>query len=472
MNQTSRPPALLAISMGLAGAALGAQAPIGIIISEQSRTAFTIQGAGARATGLGGAFIAVADDATAASFNPAGLAQLLKPEISFVGRGSRQDIAFKDVETIRGARTLVVSDSLITNSHFDPLFISATMPLRVGEKTLALQFSAQRLIPLDKDDARDLTESPASGGGSSLLRQAIRQDGQIDLYTFSMAYELSERVLVGIAANQWRGRWGLDSRSSKTSGGTTSFVNFAQSNDLDGTNFNLGLLWRWPTWSLGLVRRTGFRAEYSFDTTLIQTSSNGGPVMTRTPRDQRIGLHWPSSTGIGLAIRPSERWLVTADLTHTAWSDARYMASQRRLDGQNFFDLDKGTRTPNATDFHFGVERIFLTESGTVMPLRMGYSREPQPVVDRITGEQRVIQAISLGTGLKRGSYTLDVAYRYGWGTRQASQFLDVDQILSNIRPTSVGTERIRDQRLDLTFIVQFEREPVQAFLHHLFVGD
>jgi len=40
-------------------------------------------GLGARAVGMGGAFIAVADDATAASWNPAGLTQLKKQEISF-----------------------------------------------------------------------------------------------------------------------------------------------------------------------------------------------------------------------------------------------------------------------------------------------------------------------------------------------------------------------------------------------------
>ncbi len=41
-------------------------------------------GSGARAIGMGGAFIAVADDATAASWNPGGIVQLDKPEISFV----------------------------------------------------------------------------------------------------------------------------------------------------------------------------------------------------------------------------------------------------------------------------------------------------------------------------------------------------------------------------------------------------
>ncbi len=41
---------------------------------------------GARSMGLGGAFVALADDATAAFANPAGLVQLLKPEVSMEGR--------------------------------------------------------------------------------------------------------------------------------------------------------------------------------------------------------------------------------------------------------------------------------------------------------------------------------------------------------------------------------------------------
>jgi long-subunit fatty acid transport protein len=40
-------------------------------------------GSGARALGMGNAFIAVADDATAASWNPGGLSQLESPEVSF-----------------------------------------------------------------------------------------------------------------------------------------------------------------------------------------------------------------------------------------------------------------------------------------------------------------------------------------------------------------------------------------------------
>jgi hypothetical protein len=41
-------------------------------------------GSGARAMGMGGAFISIADDATATSWNPSGLVQLDRKESSFV----------------------------------------------------------------------------------------------------------------------------------------------------------------------------------------------------------------------------------------------------------------------------------------------------------------------------------------------------------------------------------------------------
>ena len=47
---------------------------------------FSFSNPGARAMGLGGAFAALADDATAAFANPAGLVQLLEPEAPGLGK--------------------------------------------------------------------------------------------------------------------------------------------------------------------------------------------------------------------------------------------------------------------------------------------------------------------------------------------------------------------------------------------------
>ena len=47
---------------------------------------FSFSNPGARSIGFGGAFAALADDATAAFANPAGLVQLVDPEVSIEGR--------------------------------------------------------------------------------------------------------------------------------------------------------------------------------------------------------------------------------------------------------------------------------------------------------------------------------------------------------------------------------------------------
>jgi hypothetical protein len=47
---------------------------------------FSFSNPGARSIGLGGAFVALADDATAVYSNPGGLVQLARPEISIDGR--------------------------------------------------------------------------------------------------------------------------------------------------------------------------------------------------------------------------------------------------------------------------------------------------------------------------------------------------------------------------------------------------
>lgn len=60
-------------------------------------SSFNPVGSGARAMGMGGAFIGVADDATAASWNPGGLFQLELPEVSIVGKvlDRREDNRFE-----------------------------------------------------------------------------------------------------------------------------------------------------------------------------------------------------------------------------------------------------------------------------------------------------------------------------------------------------------------------------------------
>ena len=79
------------------------------------------QGAGARAYGMGGAFLARPDDATAASWNPAGLSYLRSPEVSLVGTSTSLRIVQRDISrVVRREETL---------SSRAPDFAAATTPI-------------------------------------------------------------------------------------------------------------------------------------------------------------------------------------------------------------------------------------------------------------------------------------------------------------------------------------------------------
>ncbi len=82
----SHRPAALALCLLLAESAALAQAT--------NILEFSFSNPGARSMGLGGAFIGLADDATAAYANPAGLVQLSEPEVSLEARAWSHDTPF------------------------------------------------------------------------------------------------------------------------------------------------------------------------------------------------------------------------------------------------------------------------------------------------------------------------------------------------------------------------------------------
>lgn len=104
----------------------GFLAPVGVSAQQQIiPVQFSFSDPGARSMGFGGAFVALADDATAAYSNPAGLAQLLRPEVSMEGRSWRYSTPFtvggrvegfasgNGIDTTDGLRTATSDDDLI-----------------------------------------------------------------------------------------------------------------------------------------------------------------------------------------------------------------------------------------------------------------------------------------------------------------------------------------------------------------------
>ena len=158
-------------------------------------------GSGARAIGMGGAFIAVADDATAASWNPSGLVQLERPELSIVGD-----------YVSRSADYSSSSDSEVNNSsetdQSDLNYFSATYPFSFLNRNMAVSINYQRLydFKFNVHYRFERTEQLSPPFESLTRSQDINysQDGNLGPLGLAYAVEITPRLSFGLTLNIWR----------------------------------------------------------------------------------------------------------------------------------------------------------------------------------------------------------------------------------------------------------------------------
>jgi len=360
-------------------------------------------GSGARAYGMGGAFLARADDATAASWNPAGLSYLRLPEVSLVGVSNSFDVT-------RGLRG-------------------------------AVQLSYQRAISFD--GSRRI-EEPAIGQseeGSS--------DGGFDVVAFGTGLRLSRRVRAGLTVNRWLN--GYDQTLTRTILRESNQGRPYRTFDLDfrprGWSFNLGLIVS-PVEELNLaaVYKTPFTADVTLDKKRWDrwgTLTELQEVTTNAASSEDVRLEFPSSLGFGLSWRPRDTLTLSADYTRTGWSESRILdyfdlaVTQRdAIDGtpavppspivhpELQYPTLLGVPDPddpaslvsqrNAEQIRVGVEWV-LIKGALKVPLRAGYFNDRQ-IIPNPGGNTPRFNGFTAGTGLVLGSMLLDVAYVYEFG--------------------------------------------------------
>ena len=139
----------------LALAGLGLALLSGASASAQTGVSFNRTGSGARAAGMANAFIAVSDDGTAASWNPSGLAQLRKPELSIVSTTVGDDSRSAGFRTRDDLASFSTASSAYRNTYLD--FASLAVPVTLWKKPVTFQGAWRRLYSLDYRELISLT---------------------------------------------------------------------------------------------------------------------------------------------------------------------------------------------------------------------------------------------------------------------------------------------------------------------------
>ena len=484
------------VVMVLMTALLGRDAAAQPVQNIVLRNSFNPIGAGARGLGMGGAFIAVADDGTAASFNPAGLAQLRRTELAVVGFSD----TLKVTQQIGGNPNV-----LPTNRHQAPDFVGLSVPFDVGGKNLTIELSYQRAVDLfgrgvastsDTVALRDLKiDSP--GNANVLANVRPEQSGAFHVASLAGAYQVTSRLSLGAALNVWFADWNdagnVDFRVSTIAApGHPAVVlrdashQFKQDQKMRGLNGNVGFLLRYPRLSLGGVVRLPFAGDYDLQETGTLTVADFGksPQASSVDVSMASRLRWPRSAGVGLALRPFKGMTLAGDYTSSHWSRT---AIEAVPDGAllttpnpdpnvnvytdlNFFDLlpASQTATTDTSQWRTGGEYLVVL-SKLVVPLRGGLFRDRSPVRDLVTDEGRRIKGWTAGSGLNFNRLVLDVAFE-----RRESEGV-VGLRLRKGKPVTSGatTESVREERVVASLIYRAggPDDPLKRALRYLFGG-
>jgi long-subunit fatty acid transport protein len=374
-----------------------------------------IQGSGARAFGMGGAFLARADDATAASWNPAGLSYLRSPEFSFVWNHGELTDRKRDKAGVTAEHDKRRGGA--------PDFVAVTFPFEIGSVSGAAQLSFQRVIAFDSH--RTISELDRV--------RIVDSSGGFDVLALGSGWQLSRGLRLGVTLNRW-----LDGYDQTVQVPAPRAVPTRQNSRFrfGGWNVHLGAIWSpWESLNLGAVLKTGFTADVTLQRSRVDffTAEDGSLVTTTNAYGrQDLSLTFPRALGLGASWRTRSNLTVSLDYTRTQWSVGRirnFFTLQRTeveqpppvpevptdffpaLPYPTLYDL----RQQDSWQLRAGVEYVVI-RNRLKWPLRAGYFTDDQYFRSQ-SGEPPQFRGFSLGTGLIVGPLLVDFAYVHERGS-------------------------------------------------------
>jgi long-subunit fatty acid transport protein len=367
------------------------------IAVAQDAQQFVLNGSGARAAGMGNAFTGVADDATAISWNAAGLTQLYSPEASVVARfgfGSMtadyQDINF----------------DITTGSSFQLNFASLVFPFSVGKTNIVGGVAYRRVL----DFTNEFEINAEFMGFTQMIK--TENKGGIDAISPSIGVQLNEMISAGATVNILTGSTDY---KNEESGDLGDFSN-EYKEEYSGVGIDIGVLVK-PS------QQFQIGANLNLPQSITVKESNGF--------EYEYKIKVPFFFSIGAAVKASDNLTLAADYRVRSWSSAKL-----EFDGEEV-DLEGAQ---NANSIHVGLE--YLAQAGkSVVPLRLGFYTLPTPGVDD-QEEQISYNAVTAGVGVIMGTVILDGSFEYIFGSYAGDEENDqyVDYSTSDFRVTIGGT--------------------------------
>jgi long-chain fatty acid transport protein len=375
---------------------------------------FSIFAQGAKASGMGLAFTAVADDPSAVFYNPGGLG-FQKHFSAQIGGAllSKTKGEFEGANPYPGTSFGVEDQSKST--YYLPTFY-AVLPL-----TPNVNFGVGVFAPYGLGfrwaDAEQFS-------GRFIAQNAVIQTADVNPV---LSLQVAPTLSLGVGADYRLSKVQLERNRAATNPFTQSIVDVAHiklTSDLQdnhGWGWNAGILWKpVPTFSLGASYRSSITVDYDgegkFTQRLTGNDAFDTAVMRSLPSGKQkvaVSIEFPASVNLGAAINLPANFRVSLDADWTEWKSFNRLF----IDFANTAipDLLRPTNWKDSWAYRAGLEKKW---GG--FAVRAGYYKDksPQPLAD----------VGPILADADRNAYTLGLGYDTDrWGVDVSDIYIDFD---------------------------------------------
>jgi long-chain fatty acid transport protein len=383
---------------------------LALIIAISSTTfanGLSLNSVGARALGMGGAFVGVANDATALYWNPAGLAgqqsSILVFGTDIIPMATyKMDLAGIDAKTN-------------TNHYISP---NAFFNYNMGDLSVGLGV----YVPAGLGAEWNATDFGYPEGYDFLSKIGVVNISP------AVAYQVTDQFSVGLAVNVYYAMFDL-SQPIMTS--ATTAVQFEETSTGLGYGATLGLKYELnDMFTFGATFRT------KTNVTMSGTAKNPAFAFYSAPTESEFDrdVAWPTWIAGGVAIRPNDKLTIAVDGQLSMWSenqelkavytDAKWEGIMSG-NGGDTFELS----WKDALQIRLGLEYVVSDD----VVIRGGYYYDPAPAPDETVNvlfPSSTNNVVTGGLSYKMGQMCFTGAAEYLLGAER-----DIEMVAENAMP-------------------------------------
>ena len=442
---------------------------------------YNLLGGGARARGMGGAFIGVSDDPSAASWNPAGLTQLDKYQIGATLYFLNPKLKYGTNYLDTAGNVYATFPNSLKQSKASISFGSVILPFKIYQKEVVgsvlynrssdiydkrvYNFPGARRI--DNFGVYHMTDTTITGADS--VRIGDKEDeitGGLDIVNLSLGTKVYKDLSLGVGINIYTGSYEYNSNQQIRFTWNPAFDTLITYHPFikgtySGVNFTLGALYKYRDFRIGAIVKTPFKLQEKDDVQFLKdviingvTITNPDAISSRPVFQVEYKQKWeiPLTIGFGASYRIKGLTLA-GDLELRNFSQTKLQYPFRWSDPNSptaTMDLDWNS----LTQFRIGGEYVYQSKYGSI-PIRAGFRNDPQvfsdlknvdmefvdydpqagaklmnsadviSIVNQTNGSKVTGNTFSLGTGIGWSQIKLDFTFEYSrYNTKMAGTIL------------------------------------------------